>query len=71
MGGAGKTWYASIANSGLVQIPSITGGVGVDVVRQHQGLGFSATVRTEVCVCWKMCDGRGMHVCPWIDEYDI
>lgn len=35
------------------------------------GIRFSATVGTEICVCWKMCVGREMHVCPWIDEYDV
>lgn len=61
---AGKTWNAGVAKSPIV---------GVDVVRQHRGLavfGFSATVGTEICVCWKMCGERGIHVCPWIDEYD-
>lgn len=51
MGGAGKTWYASIASSGLVQIPDITGGVGVDMVRQRRGLGSQPQwERKYVCV---------------------
>lgn len=52
--GAGKTWCASTANSGLVQIPdNRVIRVGVDMVRQRQGLGvfgFSATAGMEICV---------------------
>lgn len=71
MGRGCNTWYAGMANSGLLQIPDITGArVGVRhgaLVLRIKFLSRSGNGN----MCWKTCGRRGMHVCPWTDEYDV